>query len=445
MPAPWFGVDPAAAPIAWARLIRRAYDRAADGSTTPGTVRPLVAASWDRCRAMGVDPSTPAPVALDQRETSRRLATHPISRHLDLIRENVADFVRNLRQFVMVADADGIILWSDGDRDILGAAGRANRAPGAAWSEGRAGTNAIGTALVLDHPVQIFSAEHFKVLMHAWSSSAAPVHDPETGAILAVIDAGGSYKTAHAHGLSLVSAVANMLEARLAHEETERNERLKIEYLTRSLQGAPSPSAVVNRAGRVLLAIPRGWITGVVDCSSAGRPAIDQMPGITVEPLGNGTGHVLYQRSGAEPRPTLSIRALGLNRAVVEHGCITLRLTPRQSETLVILALHPSGMEEEALANAMYGDPTKGIAVRVQISRLRRLLLPGVLRTGPYRLVADIRADFLATYRAMDRSPQPLLPSSRAPAIVAARSRLHRATSGTSHAAELVDGAVKQG
>ena len=29
------------------------------------------------------------------------------------------------------------------------------------WTEDSAGTNAIGTALAIDHAVQIFSAEHF--------------------------------------------------------------------------------------------------------------------------------------------------------------------------------------------------------------------------------------------------------------------------------------------
>ena len=35
--------------------------------------------------------------------------------------------------------------------------------------------------MALDHPVQIFSAEHFNELFFGWACSAAPIHDPTTG------------------------------------------------------------------------------------------------------------------------------------------------------------------------------------------------------------------------------------------------------------------------
>jgi hypothetical protein len=36
-----------------------------------------------------------------------------------------------------------------------------NVTEGAGWGEGDAGTNAVGTALAVDHAVQVFAAEHF--------------------------------------------------------------------------------------------------------------------------------------------------------------------------------------------------------------------------------------------------------------------------------------------
>ena len=53
------------------------------------------------------------------------------------------------------------------------------------------GTNAIGTALAIDHAVQVFSAEHFSAKQHTWWCSAAPIHDPATGAVLGVVDLSG--------------------------------------------------------------------------------------------------------------------------------------------------------------------------------------------------------------------------------------------------------------
>ena len=54
---------------------------------------------------------------------------------------------------------------SCGSRGIRGparAAGRMNFVPGARWAESAVGTNAPGTALAEDRPVQVFSAEHFR-------------------------------------------------------------------------------------------------------------------------------------------------------------------------------------------------------------------------------------------------------------------------------------------
>ena len=84
---------------------------------------------------------------------------------------------------MVVSDADGTLLWLEGaPRVRLAAANSMNFAVGALWSEGGAGTNAIGTALAADHAVQVFAAEHFNEVVQAWTCAAAPVHDPDTGA-----------------------------------------------------------------------------------------------------------------------------------------------------------------------------------------------------------------------------------------------------------------------
>ena len=46
---------------------------------------------------------------------------------------------------------------------------------GAQCGEQAVGTNAMGTALAVDHPVQIFSAEHFAEPVHEWTCAAAPL------------------------------------------------------------------------------------------------------------------------------------------------------------------------------------------------------------------------------------------------------------------------------
>ena len=83
-----------------------------------------------------------------------------------------------------------------------------NFAVGALWSESGAGTNAIGTALAADHAVQVFAAEHFNEVVQAWTCAAAPVHDPDTGEVLGVIDLTSKMSTVHPHSFAVAVATA---------------------------------------------------------------------------------------------------------------------------------------------------------------------------------------------------------------------------------------------
>jgi len=89
---------------------------------------------------------------------------------------------------------------------------------GANWSERHVGTNAIGTALVVSRPVQIYSAEHFVKTHHAWTCAAAPILDPANGDLLGVVDVSGAAATVHPSTLALVDAAARMAESFLREE-----------------------------------------------------------------------------------------------------------------------------------------------------------------------------------------------------------------------------------
>ena len=96
-----------------------------------------------------------------------------------------------------------------------------NFAEGVLWSEGGAGTNAIGTAIAADHAVQVFGPEHFNEPVQRWTCSAAPIHDPDTGALLGVIDLTGDFSTVHPHSLAVATATAQAVEAAMRLELQE--------------------------------------------------------------------------------------------------------------------------------------------------------------------------------------------------------------------------------
>jgi transcriptional regulator of acetoin/glycerol metabolism len=148
------------------------------------------------------------------------------------------------------------VLWKGGDREIVSATDKIAFVPGADWSERGAGTNAMGTAIAVDHQVQIFSAEHFSMDVHPWHCCAAPVHDPAIGELAAVIDLTGRLKTAHPHTLGLVTAAAGVAETYLRRDLAVHDERAKALFLAR-VTGTRERTALLRRNGEVVAASRR--------------------------------------------------------------------------------------------------------------------------------------------------------------------------------------------
>lgn len=180
-------------------------------------VRPVVAQSWERSRAVGVDPDFGAARAAAAAAAVERLReAHPLAPALPVIRRLLVDDAIDSGVVVAVSAADGTLLWVDGDPGACRKVEAMNFVPGADWSERAAGTNAPGTALALDRELQIYGSEHFSRVVQPWSCTAVPVHDPTTGALLGAIDLTGGNKVATSQTLALVRATAVAVENHLA-------------------------------------------------------------------------------------------------------------------------------------------------------------------------------------------------------------------------------------
>src|SRR4051794_12507159 len=312
--SPWIAVDLAADRVAWARLLRRAHEVALSGRGTPPVLRDVIVRSWARCVEARVDPDRPAPVVLDADQTAGRLAAHPLAAVVSTVRGLLSAASQDARHLMALSDADGVLLWAEGHPSMLEAAIGPHFLPGSLCSETAVGTNAVGTALALDHAIQVFSAEHFNRLLHGWSCAAAPIHDPASGAVLGALDLSGSFRTAHPHTLSLVSAVARAAEAELAGERERRDADLTARYVERLSAAGRRPSALVASDGRVLAASPRGWLGRRVDLpAEQGRIALADGTAATLEPLGDG-GRIVWgvrPRARRIPQRRVGVPALG--------------------------------------------------------------------------------------------------------------------------------------
>ncbi|MFE3326972.1 GAF domain-containing protein [Streptomyces sp. NPDC059176] len=216
MTDPWVALEAGGDTTERGGALRRAYDAfTAEGRVTRA-VRPVVAESWRRCSRAHVAPEGAARVELADDELGMYRDGHPLSRVMPVIRELMGAYAVDGEHLVAVCDAQARLLWVEGHAGARRRAGRMNFVEGSRWTESAAGTNAPGTALAVDRPVQVFAAEHFRRPVQDWTCAAAPIHDPHTGRLLGAVDITGGDRLAHPHSLAFVGAVARAAEAQLA-------------------------------------------------------------------------------------------------------------------------------------------------------------------------------------------------------------------------------------
>ncbi|GIJ05641.1 GAF domain-containing protein [Spirilliplanes yamanashiensis] len=216
MSNPWLALALGTDPAERSTQVRRAHERFLTGDRTAGQVRSVVEDSWRRSAGALVSPDRCAPIELSDDELDAYRAAHPLARVLPLFRQLLGGIADDGEQMMAVCDAAGRLLWVEGHASVRRAAEGMNFVPGARWDEEHAGTNAPGTALAVDHPLQIFATEHFSRPVQRYTCAAAPIHDPATGLLLGAIDVTGGDHLANPHSLALVQATALAAEAYLA-------------------------------------------------------------------------------------------------------------------------------------------------------------------------------------------------------------------------------------
>ncbi|WP_214367056.1 GAF domain-containing protein [Pseudonocardia sp. H11422] len=376
-----------------ARMLARVHDALLSGDRPPADPRQLVARSWQRVRAQGVDPDLgdpPGPAGAD--EVEQRRMRSPLSRVLPELRAALTSVAEDARHVMVITDADGMLLWREGSSRVRTRADRLGFTEGATWSEAVVGTNAIGTALAEDTPVQIFSAEHFVRTHHVWTCTACPVHDPRTGELLGVVDVSGPAETVHPTTVALVSTAVRLAEASLWRQHEGRLDALR----------AVAAPMLASVSGPGLVVDDHGWVAAVT-----GMPAVDRVAaprpekpvavhgvGLCVPEPVPGGWLLRAAGTGTAGRPPLRL-SLDLDsrppRAVVEGASVWIHpLSTRHAEVLLLLAhAGRAGLDAAALSKAVYGQAGHLVTVRAEMSRLRRSL-GGLLLARPYRIAPEV-------------------------------------------------------
>ncbi|GHD19923.1 GAF domain-containing protein [Nocardiopsis kunsanensis] len=400
-----------------ARLLRRVHDAALSGRPAPAPPRPVVRDSWARVRRLGIDPdSGPPPRTARPEELHRDRTASPIAEVLPLIRRSLVPVAEQADHIMLVTDAAGQILWREGSYRVRSVGDRLGLIEGAYWNEASTGTNAIGTALAVGRPVQIYSAEHYVRNLHTLTCACAPVHDPRDGHLIGAVDVTGPVSTVHPSTLALVHTAARLAEAHLQSMHHTHLERLR-SVAAPMLAGLNEPALVVDESGwtaaavhmepvrRVLLPRHRNgagtttWLPALGECS------LEPLPGgwlVRPGPRGESTP-VSVTLDLAAPEPTVAVAG--------HSGEWAYRPSPRHTELLLLLAVHRHGRTARQLSQDLFDSPEHVVTVRAELSRVRRRL-GGIIESRPYRFDSEVRVRVH-----VPGGPEGLLPSSTAPAV----------------------------
>lgn len=233
--------------------IMRAWEAFLSGEHVPDAgMRHLVLASWQRSHSHRVDPKlSKAPVDTDRLARAR-------SAHSELIESAapiLCDTERHLHEagvIVLLCSPSGQILELRGSRKILDLGLDANITPGGVWHEDVCGTNAVGTAITVDRPIQLHGPEHFCEGIKRWTCAASLIKDPVDGHLLGALDLSYNEARLDAHALPLVISAARRIEAHLYGREMKRQHFLLESYVDRYAHRLHDGLLLLDRRGRVL-------------------------------------------------------------------------------------------------------------------------------------------------------------------------------------------------
>ena len=311
---------------------KRFFER---GEAPEDGVGSLILRSWERCRASGLESSARDGLAPEGRArlSESRERSADLLEQASGIMEHVFDQIRASGSMVILADVDGMIIHSLGDPDFVGRASRVALQPGASWSEGQRGTNAIGTAIAERAPVEVYGGEHYFDRNMFLTCSAAPVFDAQ-GRLSGVFDISGDFRNYQRHTLGLVRLSVQLLEKRLFEARFAGDVVVAFHARPEYLGSLQEALIAVDESGCMIGAnqVAREWLIGQGrDCAAVsfgnlfkGRfgAFLDRATSSAASPVGI---HKLELRDGGE----LYAQVRGFRKSVLVRAENATSATPR--------------------------------------------------------------------------------------------------------------------
>lgn len=198
--------------LVWRRFVESG--RPAEGDAD--IVAPIIMESWQRC-AIRLNPfGRPKVSRLKEPLLATLLQTQEelISTAVPYL-EEIQQMMGKRGDAFILTDRTGCVLLVSGGHGIVAHVKALGLGPGAYWSEGQMGTNAVAVALKTAGPVVVKGAEHYFAAYHELTTMAAPVMDTE-GRLVGLLGVVGI--DLQAELLPLVTSVAWAISNQLQFE-----------------------------------------------------------------------------------------------------------------------------------------------------------------------------------------------------------------------------------
>jgi len=251
-----------------------------------GKVRPEILNSWCRCLGRISPFQKKNEIVLDSYELEKLCDENRELIEVSApVMKDLYEFVRGSGFSIQLSEKNGYILKLLGDKDIIAKIKGINHIPGANWSEDIMGTNAIGTCVRDNKPIQVYSYEHWNICVQPGVCSASPIHDPGSGEIIGALSIGAAeFEKVNSHTLGMVVAAVGSIEGQIAAKRNWIHAMISDKYKALIMESISDGLLTIDN---------KGFITHI------NQKAIDFLK-LYGNPLGENIHQVLRRRFGKE-------------------------------------------------------------------------------------------------------------------------------------------------
>ncbi|BCS89247.1 sigma-54-dependent Fis family transcriptional regulator [Pseudodesulfovibrio sediminis] len=192
-------------------------------------VRPMIHASWERCRRANMHSGSLPLCPIDTLALEKATV---VNRHLvesaKRIMDKLAHSIHLSKSVVTLVDTTGLVLYASATSQDLDNVPYGM--PGRRCDESTIGTNGMGLCIIEKKAVHVVASEHYSSSLHYLSCSAAPIHDPD-GQLIGALNLAINTENFHQHTLGLVEAAAHAIEEHLRLRSLMHNNKVILEQL----------------------------------------------------------------------------------------------------------------------------------------------------------------------------------------------------------------------